>query len=487
MALSPDIVAGVSRRLVEHAGLELPAWVVEARAAARIAALDVTPAAYVELIATARGAAELRELLEVVRVGESSLFRHRSQIAVLTDVVAPALRERGRRSIRVWSAGCASGEEPYTLAVVLARALPGIAISIVATDVSDDALAVAMGAAYPIAELADVPDDWRDAFIEDGACVRVRPDLAQLVRFERANLLEAAPPRNCDLVWCRNVLIYFSADARRRAIERLVAATVPGGFVFVGYSESLREITELEAQRAGDAVFYVKRGDWSAAERTPVPELRPREQTSPGLAISARDHRPHATAPVRREQRAAIVDERRDGTSPGIALPRRDQARPTPVSRREGTDPGIAVPRDSAVALPTRTATNPALALPRTGTHVGVPPAKPGTREAVTPRTPPAGVAVLAAVAADETVLVLADSPDAAEVTRLLGERLAIGGLRRLTIDLDTATMLEDELAPVIRRACAAARGAGVTIVIRATRTGAKRWVSRHGLDEVAG
>ena len=484
MALSPDIVAGVSRRLVEHAGLELPAWVVEARALARIAALDVTPAAYVELISTARGAAELRELLEVVRVGESSLFRHRSQIAVLTEVVAPALRERGRRAIRVWSAGCASGEEPYTLAVVLARALPGIAISIVATDVSDDALAVAAGAAYPIAELADVPDDWRDAFIEDGACVRVRPELAQLVRFERANLLEAAPPRNCDLVWCRNVLIYFSAAARRRAIERLVAATVPGGFVFVGYSESLREITELEAQRAGDAVFYVKRGDWSAAERTPVPELRPREQTSPGLAISARDQRTLASAPARREQRTAIVDERREGTSPGIALPRRD--RPV-VARREGTDPGVAVPPESAVAVPTRTAANPALALPRTGTRVGVPPARPGTREAVTPRTPPAGVAVLAAVAADETVLVLTGAPDATEVTTLLGERLAIGGLRRLTLDLDTATMLEDELATVIRRACAAARGAGVDIVIRATRTGAKRWVSRHGLDEVAG
>ena len=385
MPLATDIVARVSRRLVEHAGLELPTWVVEARTIARIAALGVTPDAYVQLISTARGAAELRELVETVRVGESSLFRHRSQITALADVVAPALRARGRRTVRVWSAGCASGEEPYTLALVLSRALPGHTISVIATDVSDDALQAAQGATYPSGELSDVPDEYRESFAIEGDRVRVLSTITQLVRFERANLLEAPPPRNCDIVWCRNVLIYFSVEARRRAIERLVAATVPGGYLFVGYSETLREVTELEAQRAGDAVFYVKRGDWSAAERTPMPELVPRPKPQPSR--------------------------------------------------------------------------------PR--------------------RTPFVGVPVVEREPATESVLVLEGTPLATQVTGLLTERLAIGGLRRLTIDLDTAVMLEDDLAPVIRRACAAARGAGVAIVIRATRTGAKRWVSRHGLDEV--
>ena len=274
MALAPDTIAAIARRLAEHAGLELPAWVVEARASARIAAIGCAPADYVALIDSARGAGELAELIEAVRVGESRLFRHRSQISALADVVAPALRARGRRAIRAWSAGCAAGEEPYTLAAVLSRALPDAAISILATDVSGEALARARTASYPRAALDHVPADYRDCFVAAGERVRVAPELAARVRFERANLLDGAAPRDCDLVWCRNVLIYFTADARRRVIERLVGATAPGGFVFVGYSESLRDVPGLDARRAGDAVYYVRREAGDAPPRSRPPTYR---------------------------------------------------------------------------------------------------------------------------------------------------------------------------------------------------------------------
>ncbi|HMG21404.1 MAG TPA: CheR family methyltransferase, partial [Kofleriaceae bacterium] len=273
MALAPEPIAAIAQRLAEHAGLELPAWVVDARATARIAVLGCSPADYVALIDSPRGAGELAALIEAVRVGESRLFRHRSQIDALVGTVVPALRARGRRAIRVWSAGCAAGEEPYTLAIVLSRALPGCAISILATDVSGDALARARTARYPYPALAHVPDGYRDCFLDDGDAVRVAPEIAALVSFERANLLDGAAPRGCDLVWCRNVLIYFTADARRRAVDRLVAATAPGGFVFVGYSESLRDVAELEAVRANDAVYYVRRG--------PDPARRSRPPTLP--------------------------------------------------------------------------------------------------------------------------------------------------------------------------------------------------------------
>src|SRR5690349_12187409 len=255
-----------------------------------MAALELPPGDYVALIRSPRGAGELDELIEAVRVGESRLFRHRAQIAALATAVIPALR--GRRAIRVWSAGCAAGEEPYTLAAVLARGLPGAAIAIVATDVSADALAAARGASYPAAAWADVPEAWRDAFIVDGDRLRVRPELAALVRFERANLVDGFAPRGCDLVWCRNVLIYFTQAARRAALQRLVAATSPGGYLFVGYSESLRDVPELEAVRTGDAVYYVRRESEAAVRReTPpvglssagIPVAIPTAGTEPGL------------------------------------------------------------------------------------------------------------------------------------------------------------------------------------------------------------
>lgn len=426
MALAPDIVEGVSRRLVEHAGLELPAWVVEARVASRVAATGVTPEAYLALITSGRGAGELAELIEAVRVGESSLFRHRQQIAALVDVVAPALRTRGKKAVRVWSAGCAAGEEPYTLAIVLSRALPGCQISVIATDVSADALAAAEQASYPRAVLADVPEDWRDAFVDDGDRLRVRPEIARLVRFERANLVDAVPPRACDVVWCRNVLIYFSADARRRVIERLVHATVPGGFVFVGYSESLREVAELEGLRAGDAVFYMRRGS-------------PRD-----IDINA------------------------------------DRRTPPPVFSRA---PAAAVPHTPIGGVPRITPT-PRAGVPRLG-----PPPIPGA--AGDPRrssTPFGGLPRLSAKQLHTTtdVFVLAGTPNAAAVITELTERLRNPGLEQLTIDLDAAELLGDELAPVLRRARAAAGAAGVVLVLRATRTGARRWLSRHGFEEDA-
>jgi chemotaxis protein methyltransferase CheR len=269
VALPRDIVAGLTRRLQEHAGLELPAWVVEARARGRIEKLGVAAADYVELIGTPRGRVELDELVEAVRVGETRFFRHRSQVDALVNVVAPAVAARGRRSVRVWSAGCASGEEPYTLAMVLSRELPEHNVQVIATDVSEDALAVAARGRYPRAAMQHVPEEWRSCFEEVGEDeVKVKAEIAKKVSFEQQNLLDAEAPRGCLVVWCRNVLIYFASDARRKVVAKLVGAMESGGWLFVGYSEQLREVAELEAVKAGDATVYVKRGVLAA--RTPV-------------------------------------------------------------------------------------------------------------------------------------------------------------------------------------------------------------------------
>lgn len=384
MPIGPHMVAAISQRLAERAGFELPAWVVEARAASRIAALELAPDDYVALIASPRGAAELEALIEAVRVGESRMFRHRSQIATLVDHVVPALR--GKRAIKVWSAGCSTGEEPYTLAAVLQRLLPGCAVTILATDVSAAALAVAERARYPAAAIADVPEAWRDAFVIEGDVLRVRPDVAALVKFERANLIDSTNIRGCDLVWCRNVLIYFTDEARRRVIDRIVAATTPGGYVFVGYSETLHDVRDLRAVRVGEAVYYVR------ADGQPLAAQVPQRPT------------PLVITPTQAN----------------------DQVELTPPPTRIPLDP------------PDQT----------------------------------------------QAVYALGVRPTTREVTDALTARLAHVGLERLVIDLDAAELLADELAPVLRRARAAARAAHVELVLRATRSGARRWIARHALGE---
>jgi chemotaxis protein methyltransferase CheR len=396
--LPPDIVAGLARRLADHAGLELPVWVIESRATARIEALGVEPRAYLELVRAGHGASELVELIEAVRVGETRLFRHRPQVAALGDVVVPALRARGRRAIRVWSVGCAAGEEPYTLAIVLAGLMPGHALTILATDVSADALEVARRATYPATAIADVPPEWRDGFVIEGDIARVRPEIAATVTFERKNLADADQPRGFDLVWCRNVLIYFTPPARKRAIERLVAALEPGGFLFVGYSESLRDVPELDAIRTETAVCYVRKGEGEV-----------RDPLTPSAASGARGAH-------RREVDRAPAGAPRASKTPAPAI-----TRPTPVP--------VLVP---------------------------VP----------------------------DQVLSVRGTCDPAALTAELTARLAAPGLRRLAVDLDAADLIPDEVAPVLRRARAAATTAGVTLVVRATRPGPSRWLRRHNLDE---
>src|SRR5690349_6023438 len=100
MPLAPDILAGLSRRLAAHAGLELPGWVIESRAQARIAACRLRAEEYLELIESPRGAEELAELVELVRVGETRFFRHRSQVDALIALLPRALEARKRRSVR---------------------------------------------------------------------------------------------------------------------------------------------------------------------------------------------------------------------------------------------------------------------------------------------------------------------------------------------------------------------------------------------------
>jgi chemotaxis methyl-accepting protein methylase len=205
-----------------------------------------------------------QEVLDRVTVQETGFFRHPDQFAALAGEVLPRLEG----PVVVWSAGCANGQEAYSLAMELAASgLPDW--QVVATDISATAVARARAGRYSTAELAGLPAAHRHWLRPAGDLWEVDPALRRRVRVERANLTAQFPvePGRCQVVFCRNVLIYLSRPVARSFLDRLAAWLAPGGLVFLGYSEAVLAPTlRLRFQRVGGsyALQVVPGGLWTA-------------------------------------------------------------------------------------------------------------------------------------------------------------------------------------------------------------------------------
>lgn len=192
---------------------------------------------------------EQRALARALTVGESYFFRVPGQMQAFTEVaIAAALESAGGGPVRVLSAACAGGEEPYSLAITLRERLPAEAaarVEIRAIDVNPAALERARRARYSAWAFRDVPDTRRARwFRQRGSEFELDPAIRDAVRFEELNLAGDAPlPRDLDVIFCRNVLMYFAPDVMRRVVDRLTASLRPGGFLFLGASETLRGLS----------------------------------------------------------------------------------------------------------------------------------------------------------------------------------------------------------------------------------------------------
>jgi chemotaxis protein methyltransferase CheR len=261
----------VQKQLSVRAGIEPPAWVLRARVLDRMNALGVVDSAgYLEAL---KSADEEQALIELLRVGETRFFRHKSHVRALSDVVIPELRGF-TTPVRAWSAGCATGEEAYTLALLLRHGLRAQRpIEILASDISKVALDAARAAEYPKQCVQQVPAPLRlDAFERCAADrVRVSENVRSLVRFEARNLAKRPYPRGFDIILCRNVLIYFGPEARAEAVKALVGSLRDGGYLFLGYSETLQGVEGLQSLRTEDGVVYRKGGVPKRAQRPSAP------------------------------------------------------------------------------------------------------------------------------------------------------------------------------------------------------------------------
>jgi chemotaxis protein methyltransferase CheR len=192
---------------------------------------------------------ELVALLDAMTTNHTSFFREPQHFAFLAERVVPELLARRHdAAIEVWSAACATGEEPYTLAIALLEAVPPSAagrIRVLASDLSTRALRIAREGVYKIEKVQPVPPAFLKRYFERGlgaqtGLARVRPEVRRLVEFRPLNLLEITSlGRQFPVIFCRNVLIYFDRAAQQRVVTMLERHLVEGGYLFVSHAESL--------------------------------------------------------------------------------------------------------------------------------------------------------------------------------------------------------------------------------------------------------
>ncbi|HLK37290.1 MAG TPA: protein-glutamate O-methyltransferase CheR [Polyangiaceae bacterium] len=203
-------------------------------------------------------------MIDRITTNETSFFREPGHFAYLAETLLPAWQAAAnagtrRREVRMWSAGCSTGEEPYSLAMTLLDRLgpeQGWSVEILATDVSTRVLEVAREATWPIDRAREIPQDLARKFMLRGfgtkaGVMRAAPELRRVVRVERLNLSAEgyAVGAPFDVIFCRNVLIYFDAEQKERVVGRLAACLATDGHLFVGHAESIRGPSALTCVR----------------------------------------------------------------------------------------------------------------------------------------------------------------------------------------------------------------------------------------------
>jgi chemotaxis protein methyltransferase CheR len=226
---------------------------VEIRIKRRLHALNLPSyGEYCDRVFSQRGKDEIVHLVDVITTNKTDFFREAGHFEYLVSKALPELAARNgaTRASLVWSAGCSTGEEPYTLAMVLseyALTHSGFRFNVLATDISTDVLSKAAMGVFKSEVVEPVPRDLRRKYFmrsrdPESGLLRVVPELRSLVEFRRLNFMDAefGLPDAPEIIFCRNVIIYFDRPTQVRLLERLARQLAPGGYFFAGHSESLQ-------------------------------------------------------------------------------------------------------------------------------------------------------------------------------------------------------------------------------------------------------
>ena len=252
------------RFIFESAGITMAASkkaLVSGRLARRLHARQLDNfTAYFRLLDSGQHPSEVQAAIDLLTTNETYFFRESKHFDLLRQLAVE--HGRGPRPMRVWSAASSSGEEAYSIAMVLADVLGDGPWEVLGTDISTRMLHKARSGHFPMERARHVPAAYLKrfclrGFAEQEGTLLVERRLRQRVRFVHANLNEALPPiGQFDVVFLRNVMIYFNADTKRRLVSRLLAHLRPGGHLFIGHSASLNDISD--AVRAVAPAIYRK-------------------------------------------------------------------------------------------------------------------------------------------------------------------------------------------------------------------------------------
>jgi chemotaxis protein methyltransferase CheR len=223
---------------------------IRARLGKRMRALGLaTLPEYCDLLTSPGGVEEVQRAIDALTTNFTQFLREREHFEITVDEVLPRLLAGKQKQFGIWSAACATGEEPYTMAFHLEEHFPSAAgwdWRIRATDISTRALDKAARGIYPDERLADLPQGWVRKYFQRGmgSCAghcRVKTHLQQRISFQQMNLLETAHADDgtFEVIFCRNVMIYFDRVTQQQVVTRLAKALRPGGYLFTGRSESL--------------------------------------------------------------------------------------------------------------------------------------------------------------------------------------------------------------------------------------------------------
>ncbi|HEY3348073.1 MAG TPA: protein-glutamate O-methyltransferase [Nitrospirota bacterium] len=249
--------ARIAAFIYKVCGIKLPPakkGMLTARLAKRMKALQMNNFAdYIHYVESPQGQKEeLTLMINAVSTNKTDFFREPGHFDFLCSEALPTLERMSGHSQRlaVWSAGCSSGEEPYTLAMVLSECSNTRNFHILATDISTRTLDIAAKAVYPENLIEPIPMNLRRKYLLRGkgkneGVYKITPELRNLITFRRLNLMDSDfGIRNIDIIFCRNVIIYFDRETQIELFRKYYNAMSPGGYLFIGHSETLDGISE---------------------------------------------------------------------------------------------------------------------------------------------------------------------------------------------------------------------------------------------------